>query len=498
MWGEADYDLFHYLAVAMTVPKVQHGASPSYRPKLLAVVRVNDDYTWVTEHRLGSADGTDDHTATFGPTYYSDVPDDVAVARVRITAWSQNDLRGDDVLVDASFGQLVNAPYFGTTWTNGNAWLSYAVWTVGLNKANTLLVTGTDVTVTSSTGQTRMAAPDRFFVFTLDLTSAWWPLVPGVNTILVPRSVFLDTKLKADFDAGNYGYLPNAAVYGDDLSKASMSDGVAAVIAGTLRGDQAIYVLDHLLMNASGGWPHTYVDVTGQVLVANLPTDVVRIVPWEAVVNGLTGDLPADLLQKIGAVATTVVNALVYVGQLIYKGLVALGTFLVNLAQAIADWGMKALGTVVNAAVQVAQAVGEALSKLWEWAVSMIQSMLAPLVDAIKGPMRDEGITLTASTVPSDVVKDPVERRGFLESVWDMIGSGNFFNLVVAFVLGAQVVAAIAANVIFPGAGSIVVKAIETIITSLLIGLVVSALVDTVLMGLDAVFKAAVPGTDSF
>ena len=30
------------------------------------------------------------------------------------------------------------------------------------------------------------------------------------------------------------------------------------------------------------------------------------------------------------AVASTVTNALVYVGQLIYKGLVALGTFLVN------------------------------------------------------------------------------------------------------------------------------------------------------------------------
>ena len=284
----------------------------------------------------------------------------------------------------------------------------------------------------------------------------------------------------------------------DDLSNAALSDGVAAVIAGTLSGSQASDMLNRLLLNASGGQAHSYVDVTNQVLVANLPVDVVKILPWTSVANGPTGAMPQDFWQKIGAIASTVVNALVYVGQLVYKGLVALGTFLVNLAQAIADWGMKALGTVVSAAVAVAKAIGDALSRIWEWALGVIQSMVAPLVDAIKGPMRDEGITLTASGVPADTTKDSAVQKDYLESVWDMIGSGNFFNLVVAFVLAAQVVAAIAANVIFPGAGSIVVKAIETIITSLLIGFLVAALVDTVLQGLDAVFKAAVPGTDAF
>ncbi len=43
-------------------------------------------------------------------------------------------------------------------------------------------------------------------------------------------------------------------------------------------------------------------------------------------------------------------------GQMIYKGLVALGTFLVNLAEAIVDWGMKALGAIWEKVVAVAQA----------------------------------------------------------------------------------------------------------------------------------------------
>jgi len=46
------------------------------------------------------------------------------------------------------------------------------------------------------------------------------------------------------------------------------------------------------------------------------------------------------------AAASTVVNSLVYAGQLIYEGLVAPGRFLVDLEQAIADRGMRVLGQV--------------------------------------------------------------------------------------------------------------------------------------------------------
>lgn len=119
-------------------------------------------------------------------------------------------------------------------------------------------------------------------------------------------------------------------MYGDDLSKAALSDGVAAVLAGTLTGGQATDVLNRLLLNASGGSAHSYVDITGQPLVANLPYDVVKILPWASVTNGPTGAMPADFWTKIGAVASTVVNTLFYVGQLIVKGIVALGTFLTD------------------------------------------------------------------------------------------------------------------------------------------------------------------------
>ncbi len=375
-----DLDPLHNLVVVVKINKIHHGASPWCTPELVGIARVNDAYTWVTEHRMATEDGyfslgclaDIQSTAVFGMTYYSDVPDDVAVANLRVTGWSVNAARGDDNLVDFAFTYLVNSPWYSTTTYNGNSWISYEVSTLGLGKAKTVLVTDGQVTVTSATGQVRIAAQDRFFVFALNLTSAASPFVFGANTVLVPRSVFLDSKLKADFDVGNFNPLPNADMYGDDLSKASISDGVAALIAGTLTWDQANDILNRLLLNASGGSAHSYVDITTTAFVTNLPSDVVKILPWAAVVSGPTGAMPQDFWSKIGAIASTVVNTLIYVGQLVYKGLVALGTFLVNLAQAIADWGMKALGTVWNAAVTVAQKVGQALQELGNWIINLI------------------------------------------------------------------------------------------------------------------------------
>lgn len=344
-------------------------------------------------------------TSTFDMTYYADVPDEASSVSVRATAWAINPGRGDDILVDQSVGYTLNSGTASWTLWNGNSWYSFDVWTVGLAKAKAFLVSDGQVTVTSTGGVTRMAAQDRFFVFALNLTSAASPWATGVNTLLVPRSIFLDSKLKADFDAGIFNPLPNADMYGDDLSKASISDGVAAVIAGTLTGAQATDVLNRLLLNASGGSAHTYVDITNTALVANLPSDIVKILPWQSVTNSPTGVMPQDFWSKIGTVASTVVNTLVYVGQMIYTGLVALGTFLVNLAQAIADWGMKALGTVLNAVATAVQKLAEAASNLFNWVKdlaigafnlaigafkTLAQALLGEVVNVIAGLVRQK------------------------------------------------------------------------------------------------------------
>ncbi len=51
--------------------------------------------------------------------------------------------------------------------------------------------------------------------------------------------------------------------------------------------------------------------------------------------------MPQGFWQKLGAAATAVVNAFVVVGQLVYKGLVALGTFLAQPGESRSEMGDK-------------------------------------------------------------------------------------------------------------------------------------------------------------
>jgi hypothetical protein len=385
-----DLDPLRNLLVVIQVDKIHHGASPWCTPELLALMRVNNDYTWVTEHRVATEErywswgcwADISSTSVFYMTYYADVPDDVSTVNIRSTAWSINPGRGDDILVDQSVPYTLGSGTAYKTLNSGNSWITFDIWTYALPKAQTLLITDGNATVAASNGQTRIAGQDRYFVLALDLTSSYGPLVYGVNSIVVPRAIFLESKLKKDFDAGSYWPLADATLYGEDLGRADVSEGVAGTIAKSMSGSDAYNVLDRLLRNKTNANVYGYVDISSYAVASNLPADVVRILPWANVWNGPTGAMPADFWQKIGAAASTVVNALVYVGQLIYKGLVALGTFLVNLAQAIADWGMKALGQMVTAAASAVQRAGELLSSVLDWIIRFATKVLS---DAIQG-----------------------------------------------------------------------------------------------------------------
>src|SRR6266511_410028 len=188
----------------------------------------------------------------------------------------------------------------------------------------------------------------------MDATLA--PFVVGVNTIVVPRSIFLDSKLEADLVSGEASRqwpLADAPLYGEDLSQASVSESAMNVQV------------------------YSYVDVTSYVLLVNLPYDVVRILPWAKVTNGATGAAPDGM--------PGFVNVLVQLGQMFYDGLVALVTFLVNLAEAIVDWGMKALGAVWEKIVGVVQNAGEVLNQFVDSFVRGIRLIFEAFAAQLRG-----------------------------------------------------------------------------------------------------------------
>ncbi len=148
---------------------------------------------------------------------------------------------------------------------------------------------------------------------------AW--LGPPAETLT--RFNLPDNKLRSDFRGGQLRAAQLRRVYGDNSRAGDISEGVAGVIAKSLSGADGYGVLDRLLRNSANAQVYRYVDITSYAVLANLPSDVVRILPWAGVANGPTGAMPQDFWQKLGAAASAVVNAFVYVGQLIYKGLVA-------------------------------------------------------------------------------------------------------------------------------------------------------------------------------
>jgi len=136
-------------------------------------------------------------------------------------------------------------------------------------------------------------------------------------------------------------------------------------------------VLSRLLRNGTNVQVYSYVDVTSYVLLLNLPTDVVRILPWEKVTNGATGAAPDGM--------PGFVNVLVQLGQMFYDGLVALGTFLVNLAEAIVDWGMKQLGQLKDKIVEVAQKAAQALDQFVDFLVRGIRLLFEAFAAQLRG-----------------------------------------------------------------------------------------------------------------
>ncbi|HEX9341816.1 MAG TPA: LamG-like jellyroll fold domain-containing protein, partial [Thermoplasmata archaeon] len=255
----SDLDPLHNLLVAVRVNSVHHGAGPWCTPELVGIIRVNDDYTWVSQHVVSTRDSftsyacpppiptTQYATSDFGSTYYADVPDDVSSVSLRATAWAINPGRGDDILVDAFVTYTLNSGTSSSTLYNGDSWYSFDAWTLALPKANTLFVTDGNATITLASGQSRLVGQDRYYVFTFDVTSAYGPFVVGVNAVVVPRSIFLGSKLRADFDGGTFAPLANAPLYGENLSQTSVSESVSGVVALSLSGVDAVNVLYRLL-----------------------------------------------------------------------------------------------------------------------------------------------------------------------------------------------------------------------------------------------------------
>src|SRR5437870_4736317 len=197
-----------------------------------------------------------------------------------------------------------------------------------------------------------------------------------------------------------------------------------------------------------------------------------EIHPWASVTIGPTGAMPADFWTKIGASASTLVNVLVCasqpscLGQMIYKGLVALGTFLVDLARAIVDWGMRQLGalwnTIVAVAQKAAQGLGQLLDSFFALFTAPVKAVLAYLdgwkADIVRAARNLDQIARTFDGSPASAVRLGAAIGELLAAVFrpDII----LLLTVMSFAMIAAVTATIAT-----GIGYLIVSQVVPMIT---------------------------------
>ncbi len=108
------------------------------------------------------------------------------------------------------------------------------------------------VTAQADNGQVRFVAQDRSFVFLVEATYSYSSISVGIHAFVVPRALYMESKLRAQIDEGDTWPLDSAEFYAEDMAQADMSEAVTAVTAGQLTGSEAYWLLQYLRQNTTG------------------------------------------------------------------------------------------------------------------------------------------------------------------------------------------------------------------------------------------------------
>ncbi len=157
-------------------------------PTVAGVVQINEDYSWVTEHKRAHEDPfqtygcailwetTEYETATFNAPYYADVPDDVSAATIRLSAWHVPPGLWDVVLVEGTVNYNIGPSYSGT-FSNAGHSIRFGIFTTYLGKVHTLALTDGNATAQADNRQIRYLVQDCYFVFLVEAPPP--PILPS-------------------------------------------------------------------------------------------------------------------------------------------------------------------------------------------------------------------------------------------------------------------------------------------------------------------------------
>lgn len=505
-----------------------------------AAVKVGNQTTYSASRDVSSGG-----TAYLNIDYYVNVPDDQTNIPITVEVWDYDGFQGNGNPDDTHERFAVSGT--SLTWTFNHPLattgpqpysssgsgsfraeqVSLTVETLYPYRMRAYMVIPLDYSpiynVTNATGSLvsrRYVGEPRLVPIVLNVTR----VIPRATlryqeVFFLPRSVFFDTLLYKRLANQDTSWPLTNLVFRQNLTSASSnSDELPMIISGNVTGYEEDKILWLMKVNATAATHNTlvYAETGGSggapfldtLFMFTLPDGALRLygyTPFTASSSvgyrfcsspncGVNPTPPTIWEQIWNGIVSTVT------GWIVSAIVIALNAFakLVEVMAQVGSWLADQFSQLPAKVASAVKAAGELLNQLVEWAKALIAGMVAALLSPFYQAFRNEGFRLTASADIGGSVHDTAGGKDFLLSIWDLIGSGNFFNVVVALTLALQVVAAIAVNVILPGSGSLIAKVIETVVMSFLVAALISGLVFLLLQGLDAALKSIIPQGDRF
>ena len=374
-------------------------------------------------------------TVAFGHTYSANVADDVRYASVYF--WV-NDYDSDDIhdtfAINGTNGFAVAAQDLSlgvgrTSYANftgsgslRTAPLRVTITTVVPDRIDARFVLPADYAgvynVTNAAGATvsrRYVGEPRFVALALNVTTpaSWQCLIGGgcddssvePKVLLLPRSVFFESRLYAKLAAQDLSGLPSGLAFRQNsTTAASNSDGLQEILSGNVTSSEYLTVLDLLLRNATNAYVHVTLNLTNDLFLYGLPDEAVRLVGYRplpstpsvlyrfcATPNCATNPVDKPIWERIWeGLVSTVTSWIVSAVVMAYNAFRAIVEIL---AQVGAWFSQNIVEPVKQAVASAVQAAAKALLSFFDWVgqwlADMIRGAIDYLTSTLEGDMRE-------------------------------------------------------------------------------------------------------------
>ncbi len=313
----------------------------------------------------------------------------------------------------------------------------------------------------------------RYYVMYVDSSSSKGAITKGLNVILVPDALFVNSELYKKIENNDIRY-----IVGSDASKAKLgaittkTSGVHIVGMFFFKsdGNKLIQLLTLLSRNESGVKFANYKAI--MPALANLPEDVLRAIPVQGIENSATGDKPQSLWQQV---TSQITNAVISATKFIYNGLVGVANLIEKAGEVVGQFFLK----LWNTAVSVVKAAVEVIKKGVDAVIGWVKEMAAKAFDAIIKGIKDamQGLINVFSNI-SESIYNAIFKGEIDSAVFGKIEEFTSSPLMTTLITLPIVISGIyfAATAASMGIGALIMSVLQGYIVQLIINAIVSSL----------------------